>query len=210
MIGRVAHPVAALLLAALLAMPALAQTPGQPDAITPVEEFSKQLEAFKKTIPELNKKIEDSAAQVDRWTDVEKARKEIEELRAIVGAALGAVSDNGAVSELGSKALTHARAKLRALEADTRFKPEEKQFLVEQWRKLRDETERATEELGSARKEFAELLRTLQANDDFIDELMHIRQAQKALEVIQRLTKDIRDASDQLKKLIGAIKPPGV
>ncbi len=210
MIGRVAHPVAALLLAALLAMPALAQTPGQPDAITPVEEFSKQLEAFKKTIPELNKKIEDSAAQVDRWTDVEKARKEIEELRAIVGAALGAVSDNGAVSELGSKALTHARAKLRALEADTRFKPEEKQFLVEQWRKLRDETERATEELGSARKEFAELLRTLQANEDFIDELMQIRQAQKALEVIQRLTKDIRDASDQLKKLIGAIKPPGV
>jgi DNA repair exonuclease SbcCD ATPase subunit len=210
MIGRVAHPAAALLVAALLAMPALAQTSGQSDAFTPVEEFSKQLEAFKKTIPELNKKIEDSATQVDRWTDVEKARKEIEELRGIVGAALGAVSDNGAVSELGSKALAHARTKLRALEADTRFKPEERQFLVEQWRKLRDETERATEELGGARKEFAELLRTLQANEDFIDELMQVRQAQKALEVIQRLTKDIRDASDQLKKLIGAIKPPGV
>src|SRR5215813_13892967 len=63
MIGRVAPPAAALLLAALLAMPALAQTSRQPDAYTPVEEFSRQLEAFKKTIPELNKKIEDSAAQ---------------------------------------------------------------------------------------------------------------------------------------------------
>jgi len=201
---------AALLLAAILPLSAAsAQTPSQPDALTPVEEFSKQLEAFKKSIPDLNKKIEDSAASVDRWTDVGKARKEIEELRAIVGAALGAVADNGSVSTLGTQALNHARTKLRALEQDTRFKPEEKQFLVDQWRRLREETERATEELGAARKEFAELLRTLQSNEDFIDELIQIRQAQKALEVIQRLTKDIRDASDQLKRLIGGIKPPG-
>jgi len=208
--GRRAHLAAALLLAAALPFSAAsAQTPSQPDALTPVEEFSKQLEAFKKSIPDLNKKIEDSAASVDRWTDVGKARKEIEELRAIVGAALGAVADNGAVSTLGTQALNHARSKLRALEQDTRFKPEEKQFLVDQWRRLREETERATEELGAARKEFAELLRTLQSNEDFIDELIQIRQAQKALEVIQRLTKDIRDASDQLKRLIGGIKPPG-
>src|SRR4029078_2300355 len=86
---------------------------------------------------------------------------------------------------------------------------EEKAFLMDTWRKLRDETGRATEELGIARKEFAELLRTLQANEDFIDELMQIRQAQKALEVIRSLTKDIREASDSLKKLIGGIKPPG-
>ena len=75
--------------------------------------------------------------------------------------------------------------------------------------KLRVETERATEELASARKELTELLRMLQANEDFIDELVQIRQAQKALEVIHRLTQDIREANDQLKKLIGGIKPPG-
>lgn len=212
MIGRLAHPAVLLLLAAALAMPtsaALAQAQNQPDALSPVEQFSKQLDAFKKSIPELNKKIEDSAASVDRWSDVDKARKEIEELRAIVGKALGAVSDNGPVSQLGAQALGHARTKLRALEQDTRFKPEEKQFLLDQWRRLREETERATEELGTARKEFSELLRVLQSNEDFIDELMQIRQAQKALEVIQRLTKDIREASDQLKRLIGGIKPPG-
>jgi DNA repair exonuclease SbcCD ATPase subunit len=206
---------ATLCLALALAMPAapvLAQGagPAQPDAITPVEEFSRQLDEFKKSIPDLNKKIEDSAASVDRWTDVDKARKEIEELRALVSAALGAVSDNGAVSQLGAKALNHAREKMRTLEQETRFKPEEKQFLMDQWRKLRDETERATDELGTARKEFSELLRTLQGNEDFIDELIQIRQASKALEVIRRLTKDIREASDQLKKLIGGIKPPGV
>ena len=95
-----------------------AQSQSQPpDAITPVEEFSRQLEQFKNTIPQLNKQIEDSTAAVDRWTNVERARKEIEELRAIVGAALGAVSDNGVVSQLGATALAHAREKLRALRA---------------------------------------------------------------------------------------------
>lgn len=179
------------------------------DAITPVEEFSRQLEQFKNSIPQLNKRIEDSTSSVDRWTNVDRARKEIEELRALVGTALGAVSDNGAVSQLGTRALAHARDKLRMLEQDTRFRPEERQYLTEQWRRLRAETERATEELSAARREFAELLRTLQANEDFIDELIQIRQAQKALEVIQRLTHDIREASDQLKRLIGGIKPPG-
>lgn len=204
---------AGLFLSLVLAVPtAMAQSANRsaaPDAYTPVEEFSRQLDEFKRTIPELNKKMEESATAVDRWTDVDKARKEIEELRALVGAALGAVSDNGVVSQLGTKALNHAREKMRAIEQETRFKPDEKQFLLEQWRKLRDETENASNELGTARKEFSELLRTLQANEDFIDELIQIRQAAKALEVIRRLTQDIRDASDQLKRLIGGIKPPG-
>jgi DNA repair exonuclease SbcCD ATPase subunit len=194
-----------------LVAPAKAQAQSQTpaDAITPVEEFSRQLEQFKKTIPNLNKRIEESTSSVDRWTDVEAARKEIAELRALVGTALGAVSDNGVVSQLGAKALAHARDKLRMLQHDTRFKPEERQFLVEQWQRLESETVTATDELADARKQFSDLLRTLQSNEDFIDELVQIRQAKKALEVIHRLTGDIRDASDQLRKLIGAIKPPG-
>jgi len=201
-------------LAVVAALAMLAGTPSRvpaqtSDAITPVEEFSRQLEQFKSSIPNLSKRIEESTASVDRWTNVERARKEIEELRALVGAALGAVSDNGTVAQLGAKALSHARDKLAALERDQRFRPDERQFLTEQWRRLRGETERATEELAAARREFAELLRVLQSNEDFIDELVQLRQAQKALEVIQRLTHDIREASDQLKKLIGGIKPPG-
>ena len=93
------QPFALLAVAALMlwsTLPGLAQTQTQtPDAITPVEEFSRQLEQFKSSIPQLNKRIEDSTSAVDRWTNVERARKEIEELRALVGTALGAVSDNG-------------------------------------------------------------------------------------------------------------------
>ncbi len=49
----------------------------------------------------------------------------------------------------------------------------------------------------------------LQSNEDFIDELVEVRQAEKALDVICHLTQSIRAASNQLNKLIGSIKPPG-
>ncbi|MGZ8397327.1 MAG: hypothetical protein ACXW3X_13885 [Rhodoplanes sp.] len=175
-----------------------------------MEDFSRQVEEFKKSYPELNKKIEESAKSIDAIADVEKARKEIEELRAAVAGMLGAVSDNGPVSQLGAKALAHARTKVKEIEQGARFKPDERDFLLDQWRKLIGETERANEDLDTARKEFAELLRTLQTREDFVDELLQIRRATEALDVIRNLTRDIRDASDKLKALIGGIKPPGV
>jgi DNA repair exonuclease SbcCD ATPase subunit len=177
--------------------------------MSPVEEFSQQLEAFQRSVPDLNRSIQESASTIDSVTDAEKAKAEIDKLRQTVSELLGAVSDNGPVSQLGVKALDHVRAKLKALAQETRYKPEERQFLVDQWRKLEGETQDATKELNSARAQFAVLLRTLQENEDFISELIEIRQAEKALEVIRHLTHDIRDASTELNKLIGGIKPPG-
>ncbi len=179
------------------------------DAISPVEDFSRELDQLKKNFGELGKTIDESAKAIDGYTDAEKARKEIDDLRGAVSELLDAVADNGTLATLGDKALARARDKLKSLEQDTRFKPEERAFLVEQWRKLRDDTERANGELATARGRFVELLRTLQANEDFIDELIQIRQAQKVIDVIHQLTQDIRGASDQLQHLIGGIKPPG-
>ena len=176
---------------------------------SPVEEFSKQLEDFQKSVPDLNKSIQDSSGSIDAATDVAKARDEIDKLREEVSTLLGAVSDNGPVSQLGAKALDHIHAKLKALSQEQRFKPEERQFLIDQWRRLETQTESATKELDDARAQFAGLLQVLQQNEDFIGELLEIRQAEKALEVIRQLTHEIRDASTQLNKLIGGIKPPG-
>jgi uncharacterized protein YlxW (UPF0749 family) len=102
---------AALFAFALIASASVA---GAADAMTgaasPVEEFSQQLEAFQKSVPDLNKSIQDSAGTIDSVTDVEKARAEINRLKDTVSALLGAVSDNGPVSQLGVKALRPASA----------------------------------------------------------------------------------------------------
>ena len=200
-----------LLMVAAAPGPLLAQSDrgAAPDVRTADEEFSRQLSELKKTFADLGKKFEDSARSIDRLSSAEAARKEIEELREHVGKLLGAVADNGTVFSLGAKALSRAEEKLKSLEQETRYKPEDKQFLIERWRELKVATEGAIRELESARKDFAELLRKLQTSEDFIDELLQIREHQRALDVIHQLADGIRDASEKLKKLLGTIKTPG-
>jgi len=201
-----------LLLAAVIAAPgtALAQTdPARPEVAPADDEFSRQLSELKKTFADLSRKFEDSARNIDQLSSAQDARREIEELRAHVGKLLGAVADNGVVWSLGAKALSRAEDKLKSLEQETRYRPEDKAFLIERWRELKSATEIAIKELDGARRDFAELLRKLQTNEDFIDELLQIREHQRALDVIHKLTDGIRDASDKLKKLLGAIKTPG-
>jgi DNA repair exonuclease SbcCD ATPase subunit len=206
--------VAAALLSLIVALApgplsAQAERNAAPDLRTADDEFSRQLSELKKTFGDLSKKFEESAQSIDRLESAEAARKEIEDLRGHVGRLLGAVADNGTVWGLGVKALSRAEDKLKSLEQETRYKPEDKAFLIERWRELKGATESAIRELEGARKDFAELLRKLQTSEDFIDELLQIREHQRALEVIHKLTDGIRDASDKLKKLLGAIKTPG-
>jgi DNA repair exonuclease SbcCD ATPase subunit len=203
---------AALLMLAAVTAPAgvLAQAEkATPELRTADEDFSRQLSELKRTFADLSKKFEDSAQNIDRLNSADAARKEIEELRDHVGKLLAAVADNGTVWSLGTKALSRAEEKLKSLEQETRYKQEDRQFLIERWRELKTATEGAIKELEGARKEFAELLRKLQTNEDFIDELLQIREHQRALDVIHTLSDGIRDASEKLKKLLGAIKTPG-
>jgi hypothetical protein len=179
------------------------------DAFAPVEEYARKVEEFTKNAPNLAKKIEEGTKSIDALADAAKARGELEQLRGVVADLLGRVSDNGDLARLGAKALDNSRNKLKALEADTRFKPEEKQLLVDQWKELIRQTVRAAEDLEKARAEFAELVRTLQTREDFIDELLQIRRAAEAIKVMRQLTSDLRDASEKLKTLIGGIRPPG-
>jgi DNA repair exonuclease SbcCD ATPase subunit len=209
----------ALILALLLAIagpvstrPTAAQTerPATAEQGTADDEFSRQLSELGKTFTELSRKIEDSASSIGRLDSAEAARSEIEQLRAHVGALLGAVADNGTVWNLGARALKRAEEKLKSLEQETRFKPEDRQYLIERWRELKAATESAIGKLEGARRDFANLLRTLQTNEDFISELLEVREHAKALEVIHKLTDGIRDASDKLKKLLTTLKTPGV
>jgi DNA repair exonuclease SbcCD ATPase subunit len=188
--------------------PGFAQAAQKPDAVAPVEEFSRQLDELKKSFVDLNKRIEESAKAIDRATDPQASRKEIEELRELVGSLLGAVADNGDVAQLGAKALEHARAKQKSLAADTRFTAEQRTFLLRQWDRIARETEAATTELDNARGRFAKVLRTLQTNDDYVAELMEIRQGEEALKVVRDLAKQIHEASDMLNNFINTITPP--
>ena len=55
-----------------------ATTTNAGNPISPVEEFSQQLEAFQKSVPDLNTSIQNSASTIDSVTDAEKARAEVQ------------------------------------------------------------------------------------------------------------------------------------
>jgi DNA repair exonuclease SbcCD ATPase subunit len=189
---------------------ALAQSNQGTVGVSTGDEFRRQLEDFKLAAPDLNTKIENSAKTIDELTDARKAREEIEQLRGVIAELLGRVSDNGELGRLGARALTQFREKLQSLSQDVRFAPEEKQYLIDQWRQLIKETERAADDLEHARSEFADLLRMLQNRQDYIDELIQLQRASEAINVIRQLTKEIRQAKVKLDSLINGIKPPGV
>jgi DNA repair exonuclease SbcCD ATPase subunit len=198
---------AALILIAILPFgSAGAQTAGSPDAVAPVKEFSRELDNLKRTFGDLSRQIEESAKSIDRVQSGEASRKEIEQLRDVVGKLLGEVADNGTVSQLGARALAHAQGKLKALQRETRFTPQQLQFLTQEWKKLAAEIEQATAELEAARTRFSGLLRTLQTTDDYVGELLEIRQGNEALKVIKGLAKEINDASNLLNNFIKSIK----
>src|SRR5438105_3396131 len=102
-----------------------------PELRTADDDFSRQLSELKRTFADLSKKFEDSAQTIEHLSSAEAARKEIEELREHVGKLLAAVADNGAVWSLGTKALRRAEDKLKSLDQETRYKQEDKQFLID-------------------------------------------------------------------------------
>src|SRR5262245_56420957 len=169
--------------ASLAAKPAGAQADTKQNQ-SPDVQFSQQLDELKRSFGEVGRQIDESAKSIDSIKSPEEGRKSIEELRGQVAKLLDAVADNGEISRLGAKALALAAEKLKSLHRETRFKPEEKQYLVNRWRELRAATETAIRDLDGARKDFADLLRSLQTSEDYIDELMQIREHEKALQVI--------------------------
>jgi phage shock protein A len=201
-------------LTALLALPALGATVARaaeaeaPVAVSPVDDFNRQLEEVKKSFGALGGKIEQSTRDIEKLTKPDDARKEIAALQGMIAEALGAVSDNGDVAKLGQKALDFARSKQKQFEADAKFSAEERQYLLNEWRRIGGEIERANGDLGNARQEFSQLLRNVQTRGDYIEELKALNNAQKMLEVIRLLAGDIRNASDAMKSFIAKVTPP--
>lgn len=203
--------------ASVLALPfvAVAQTRTDAPAQTqetpasPVDDFAKQVDSLKKSLESFNTTIEGRAKAIGELTDASKLKAEIEGLRAFVAGALGSVADDSKVAELGAQALRHAQGKLDQILKDTRFTKDQKDFLLGEWNRIVSDTEQASGDLDKARREFVQLLKTLQTREDFVDELLQVQKAREAVEIIRQLSGEIRNASDALRNVIRALKPPG-
>lgn len=173
-----------------------------------IRDFAKQIETLKKSLSELKTKIDDSSKVIEKNTNVETARKKIEELSTLVSNLLATAADNGEIAKLGEKALSNARERLKHFNGTPEFSQERQDYLIKQWERLTRETEQATKDLNAARTRFADLLLRLQKDDDYLVQLMRVAQGQEALETIRELIKALNDTSNDLNNFIKSITPP--
>ena len=186
------------------------QANSQSNPATPVDEFAQEYKKLKDSLASLPKKIEDTGRSVDQNTNPESAKTQIDTLRGVVSTVLAQVADNGPVSEMGQAALDFARSKLKEMEQDTHFTKEQRDFLTSQWQSTTETTEAAVKDLDEARKELAGLLRVLQSNEDFMQELEALNNSAKTIEVLRALTNDMREISNHLRNIIKRMAVPSM
>lgn len=198
--------VALHLAAAVTLLPVQAQAAD--DSETPLTQFKSQFKEVRKNLETANGKIQNSATAIEKLSNPQNARKQVEELQALVSEALGLVSDNGDFATLGAKALTYSRAKLEQMRKETRFDDKDRKALEQRWDKITVDTEKAVADLATAGREFAQLLRVIQTRGDYAREVLEAENAEAMVKVIQNLANDIRNGSEVLKSFIRTLTPP--
>jgi chromosome segregation ATPase len=198
--------------AALLVAVSIAGTPPRAfaadDTQTPLTEFKSQFNEVRKNLEAANGRIQNGARAIEKLSDPQSARKQVEELQAMVSEALSIVSDNGDFASLGAKALAYSRSKLEQMRKETRFDDKERKALEQRWEKITTETEKAVSDLNQAGREFAQLLRVIQTRGDYAKEVLEAESAEAMVKVIQNLANDIRNGSEVLKSFIRTLTPP--
>lgn len=180
-----------------------------PPIANPGDDFVKQFADLKKQLEALGQQIKKSAGEIETLTSPDAARKEIGTLQGLIANTLGLVTNNGDVAKLGKKVIDYARAKRKQFENDTKFSPEDRDYLKKEWLRVATQTEAAIAELSKARSKLTSMLKTVQARGDFIEELQALKNANKMLEVVKKLADELRSASASLQTFSKTVKPPG-
>lgn len=176
----------------------------------PMDDFASEYAKLKQQLKDLPKTIDDTGTAVERNTNANTTKQQIDSLRSIVSNVLSQVADNGSISRMGQAALNYANAKLKESENDTHFTSEQRSYLVAQWKTRVASTVEAVKGLEEARRELAGLLQSLQSNEDFLQELEALNNAAQTVEVLRTLTKDLREISGHLRNIIQHMAVPSM
>ncbi len=144
-------------------------------------------------------------------TASDAAGGEVAQLQALIAETLGNVADNGKVAQLGQRALDFARGKQAQFEKDAKFAPEERQFLLNEWKRNADKMKKEVDLLAQSRSQLAESLLRVQTRADYIGELQTLKDAEQVLAVIHQLAGEIQQTSVKVRTLLqtATTPPPG-
>ena len=188
-----------------------AEASDRPQVPSPVDDFDQAYVEAKQALTDLNSKIEQRSAEIQKLTASDTAAQEVAQLQALIAETLGAVADNGKVAQLGQRALDFARGKQAQFEKDAKFAPEEREFLLNEWKGAADKMKKEVDLLAQSRSQLAESLLRVQTRADYIGELQTLKDAKQVLAVIHQLATVIQQTSAKVRNLLqtATAPPPG-
>jgi cell division protein FtsB len=162
---------------------------------------------LKQKLSTFNEKIKNYSKEIETLTDPKTTQKTVADLQGEISEALSQTAENGKITILAKKILETTKG----WEADMRahgFSPEREAGLEEGYKTIINNTEKTIEDITAIRQQLTDSLKKLQGEQDYLDELARIDQAQKMVVVLQNLLRDMKITSDQLNVILNGT--PGV
>ncbi len=208
--SRLSHAFLAAICAGLLAIHpggsarADNETPSNAQANTDRDRLKAEASELKQKLADFNKAVEADLKSLEASTDPATARKRVEDLQSQISDALSATADNGKIGILAQKVLDTQRAWL-ADAKNHHFAPEREAFIEGNLKTILDETQKTVDGVHSIRKALTEQLKTLQGEQDYMEQLERINQSKEMLAVMQHLLQQLKETSDYLNVLMSGI-----
>jgi hypothetical protein len=210
---RARLPLAALLLLSASGM-ALSQSPPPPPAAGPAQPVisDDSIDDFadlNRNLTSLQEKLQKAKSLVTVSKDSTVPESQRNAFRVTVAALLTAFADGGEVAQLGQQALDFVHQRTAAAQQENNLPAAQKDAIVTRWRRIAAQTEGAVATLEATRKDLSEKLRLLESKQDFVDQMVALRQARRVLDAVGDLADQRQAVSERVKDLLaGKSTPP--
>lgn len=191
----------------VLASPVLAEEKATQNPDQDRKELKTDTLQLKQKLSTFNEKIKNYSKEIETLTDPNTTQKTVADLQGEISEALSQTAENGRITMLAKKILETTKG----WETDMRahgYSPEREAGLEEGYKTIIENTGKTIDDITAIRQQLTETLKKLQGEQDYLDELARIDQAQKMVVVLQNLLRDMKITSDQLNVILNGT--PGV
>jgi hypothetical protein len=185
---------------------ALSQGPGSAPALAPLPVISDDsVDDFvdlNRNLNSLREKIAKVREIVAKNEDANAPANQRAAFQKIVAKLLVAFGDDGEVAKFGQTALAFVDKGLADAQQDMEFPPEQREALVNRWRRVKTQTDVAAANLETTRRQLTDRLKVLQARADFLDQMEKLKQARAVLDAVADLGDERSAVAQQLRDLL--------
>jgi DNA repair exonuclease SbcCD ATPase subunit len=181
-----------------------ASAEAKPGADPDRDQLKSKISKLKQTLDDLQTKVQDASKSTNELADPKTAQKTVAELQTKISEALSQTADNGDVALLAKKVLETEQGWLAGVKIHG-FTAERQALLENSYNAIIADTVTTSNGLTEIRHELTDILKKMQGEQDYLEELARIDQSKEMLAVLKNLLSDLRATTDKIKVLIDGV-----